>query len=71
MPALTLGVTPAYDSAGTLEKEEASIQWHTFKDWELVIVDDGSSDDTLVLARRLASADPRIRVVAAAHAGSG
>ncbi|MCA9829235.1 MAG: glycosyltransferase family 2 protein [Dehalococcoidia bacterium] len=70
MPALSV-LMPAYNSISTLEKAVASVQWQTFKDWELVIVDDGSSDDTLVLARRLASADPRIRVIAAAHTGRG
>lgn len=31
--------------------------------WEIIMVDDGSSDNTLRIARRLASQDPRFRVV--------
>lgn len=31
--------------------------------WEIIMVDDGSSDNTLKIARRLASQDPRLRVV--------
>lgn len=31
--------------------------------WEIIMVDDGSSDNTLAIARRLASQDPRLRVV--------
>lgn len=70
MPALSV-LMPAYNSTSTLEKAVASIQWQTFADWELVIVDDGSSDGTLALARRLAAGDARIRVVAADHSGRG
>jgi glycosyltransferase involved in cell wall biosynthesis len=40
-----------------------SVQAQTFEDWELVIVDDGSTDGTAEVARRLAAEDPRVRVV--------
>src|SRR5215813_8448468 len=35
--------------------------------WELIIVDDGSRDDTLALAVAARSQDPRIKVVALAR----
>ena len=37
-----------------------SVFSQTFTDWELILVDDGSSDDSLALARSLK--DPRVRV---------
>lgn len=40
-----------------------SIINQTFKDWELVICDDGSSNDTLLMLTKVASMDDRIRVV--------
>jgi glycosyltransferase involved in cell wall biosynthesis len=40
-----------------------SVRAQTFADWELVIVDDGSTDGTAEVARRLAAEDPRVRVV--------
>ncbi len=62
---------PAYNAASTLAETVASVQAQTFADWELVIVDDGSTDDTRVLAEGFASGDPRIRVVSQENRGSG
>ena len=62
---------PAYNAASTLAETVASVQAQTFADWELVIVDDGSTDDTLALAESFASADPRIRVISQENRGSG
>lgn len=52
-----------------LEEAVSSIQSQSFRDWELLIVDDGSSDQTPSIAASLAAADPRIRVLG--HAGGG
>jgi len=62
---------PAYNAAATLEETVASVSAQSFADWELVIVDDGSTDDTLKLARALAARDPRIRVHTQSNRGSG
>lgn len=64
-------VIPAYNASATLAETVASVRAQTFADWELVIVDDGSTDDTLALAESLAADDPRIRVVTQANRGSG
>ena len=62
---------PAYNAELTLAETIASVQAQTFANWELVIVDDGSTDGTLSLAERLASEDPRIRVVSQENHGPG
>jgi glycosyltransferase involved in cell wall biosynthesis len=53
---------PVYNCAATLGAALRSILNQTFSNWELILVDDGSTDETLHVAR--AHADPRIRVFA-------
>jgi glycosyltransferase involved in cell wall biosynthesis len=46
-----------------------SVRRQTWTDWELLIVDDGSTDDSFSIAQRLASQDQRIRVHRQSNAG--
>jgi glycosyltransferase involved in cell wall biosynthesis len=58
-PSLTIGI--AFRNPGKyFELALKSVFSQTFTDWELILVDDGSSDDSLALARSLK--DPRVRV---------
>jgi glycosyltransferase involved in cell wall biosynthesis len=59
-PLITVGM-PVYNCESTVAESIASILNQTFTDWELVILDDGSRDATVAVARKFA--DPRIRVV--------
>lgn len=56
-------VLPSFDGARYLESALASIEGQTFQDWELVLVDDGSSDGTGALMDGWARRDPRIRAL--------
>jgi glycosyltransferase involved in cell wall biosynthesis len=56
-------VVPAYQAASTLAETLDAILEQTFGDWECVVVDDGSTDDTLRIALEYAARDLRIRVV--------
>lgn len=56
-------VMPAYQAERYLETAVRSVQAQTFTDWELIIIDDHSSDCTADLAEALAGADARIRVL--------
>ena len=49
-----------YNAAATLRTSLNSLLAQTFSDWELILIDDGSSDGSAGLARSLA--DPRIHV---------
>ena len=64
-----LVVIPAYNAARYLEETVRSIQAQTLDDWQLVIVDDGSTDDTLRLAESFKQADGRISVVHQENSG--
>ncbi len=62
---------PAYNAEATLAETVASVQAQTYPDWELVIVDDGSTDGTRALAESFAVADRRVRVISQENRGSG
>lgn len=61
-------VMPAFDTEATIGEAIASVVAQTWTAWELVIVDDGSTDGTLAAAESWA-ADPRITVIHQANAG--
>jgi glycosyltransferase involved in cell wall biosynthesis len=60
---------PVFDAAATLDACLRSVRRQSFRDWECVIVDDGSRDGSLACARRHADADPRFRVLPRPHRG--
>jgi glycosyltransferase involved in cell wall biosynthesis len=60
---------PVRDAADTLSACLRSLQRQSFSDWECVLVDDGSRDASLALARAAQARDPRIRVCAAERHG--
>jgi GT2 family glycosyltransferase len=60
MPRLSL-IMPVKDGSATVEAAVRSLQAQGLRDWELVVVDDGSRDDTARLVAALAAADPRVR----------
>ena len=62
-------ILPAYNAEGTIRSAVASVQRQDLTDWELVAVDDGSTDATAAVLESLAAADPRIRVCQQANAG--
>lgn len=54
---------PVYNNEKYLPLAVKSIQEQTFTDWELIIVDDGSTDNTPQIADKLAEKDNRIKVI--------
>lgn len=69
MPAFSV-VVPAYNASSTLRETLDSVLAQELRDWELVVVDDGSTDDTLAIAREYASKDTRIRALTQENRGS-
>jgi len=68
VPAVSV-VTPAYNAGRYLAETITSVLAQTYRDFELLIVDDGSTDDTLDVARRFAAADARIIVSSTQNGG--
>ncbi|MFN8222214.1 MAG: glycosyltransferase [Gaiellales bacterium] len=64
-------VIPARNAEATLAETIDSLRAQAHPDWEAIVVDDGSSDGTPELARRLAEAEPRVRVVTGEGKGVG
>ncbi len=58
-------VTPVYNGADYLTECIESVLNQTYENWEYVIVDNCSNDDSLEIACRYEAEDQRIRVVAA------
>jgi len=62
-------VIPAFNAHRFLETTVEALLRQTVTSWQLVIVDDGSRDDTLLVAERLALRDKRITVLRQPNAG--
>ena len=54
-------IIPAYNAAGTIRRCIQSVLEQTYTEWEMIIVDDGSKDDTLGICQSYD--DSRIRVL--------
>ena len=67
-PEISL-VMPCYQNGATLERTVRSILAQTFADWELIAVDDGSTDDPGARLDALAKEEPRMRVLHQANGG--
>jgi glycosyltransferase involved in cell wall biosynthesis len=61
-PLVTV-VIPAFNSEPFIRDAIASVRRQTIDDWELIVVDDGSADQTREAAIEAANDDPRIRVI--------
>lgn len=68
MPKISV-LLPCYNAATTLSESLQSIRAQTFTDFELVVVDDGSKDDTCSILSEFVRTDSRIQVVTQKHLG--
>lgn len=54
-------ITPCYNAAGTIRDTIESVQLQTFSNWEMIIVDDCSCDNSMAIIEDYAAKDSRIR----------
>lgn len=59
---VTIGL-PFYNSQATLGAALRSVYAQTYQDWELILIDDGSTDQSLEIATAVSKHDSRVQVV--------
>lgn len=62
LPLISIAM-PVFNAARTLPAALRSIAWQTYSNWELLLIDDGSSDASVKLSLGAAKNDSRIRFV--------
>lgn len=62
-------IIPVYNNASTLRRCVDSLSVQTYKDIEIIIVNDGSEDNTATVAATLAASDKRIQVINCKNGG--
>ena len=68
MPAVSV-IMPAYNVAPYIGDALASVLAQTFSDFEVVVTDDGSTDDTAAVVAPFAARDPRVRLLQKPNGG--
>lgn len=62
-------IVPVYNAGKTLNKCISSILQQTFKDWELILVNDGSTDNSALICDEYVQLDKRIKVFHKSNGG--
>jgi len=65
MPKLSI-ILPFYNAEKHIERAINSVLKQRFKDWELICIDDGSTDDTLKIVEKYGD---KIRIIKSSHKG--
>ena len=62
MQPLVSIITPTYNHQNYISDCIKSAQKQTYNNWEMIVMDDGSTDETLSIAKSFAEKDDRIHV---------
>jgi len=60
-------VVPAYNRSATIADCLRSVQNQTYRNWEAIVVDDGSKDGTATVVEQIAREDARVRLIQHEH----
>lgn len=64
-------IIPMWNAESTLDRCLSGITQQSFQDYQVIIVDDGSTDNSLIKAMGYAQRDSRFSVISMPHAGAG
>lgn len=56
-------ITPSWNSEKYIEKTIESVQKQTYTNWEMIVVDDCSSDRTVEIVKKISKEDPRVKII--------
>ena len=62
-------IIPIYNSANYLEDTLKSVVNQTYKNYEAILIDDGSTDNSMEIAYKYAMKNPKIRIIKTKHQG--
>jgi len=62
MPALVSIITPMYNSEKFIDLTIQSVQSQTYQNWEMIIVDDASTDRSIEIVKKIMSNEPRLQL---------
>ncbi|MFN4128218.1 MAG: glycosyltransferase family 2 protein [Paracoccaceae bacterium] len=68
-PPLVSVIVPAFNAKDTLTETLRSVSAQTHAQLEILVVDDGSTDETAALAERIGLAEPRLSLIRQANSG--
>lgn len=69
--ALVSVIIPAFEAAATIRQTLNSVLAQTYREFEVIVVDDGSSDGTVAIVEEFVERDTRFRLVRQGNAGVG
>ena len=64
-------VIPIYNAESTIARTIASLKEFDFTDYEVLLINDGSTDQTEAIITRLIENDPKFRLITTANQGPG
>lgn len=62
-------ITPVWNRPDLVVDAIKSVQAQTYKNWEMIITDDGSTDNTVEIIKKFAKKDKRIKILEPGHQG--
>ena len=62
-------IMPAFNVEQYIAESVESVKKQSYQNWELIIINDGSTDDTRALAEKYSSNDQRIRCISKENEG--